>query len=227
MRINGFTLGAAGALAVAAFATLASAQNGFVEPFASDAANWRNYNGSATLAYLATGGPDGSGFARSTYNLAGTTVGGTPPTIIRAHASYPASGGAYAGNWIASDVTGVTFDIRHDLAEAIMMTGRFASSANFPGGAVISTQMVEPNTWTTVTFNVGPGSPFIVSLEGSNYNTVFSNIGNMQFGFSVPTALIGQNIDGHFDIDNVRLVPAPGVLALLGVGGLVAGRRRR
>lgn len=227
MRINRFTFGAASVLAVAAFASVASAQLGFVEQFNADAANWRNYNGSSTLAYLATGGPDGSGFARSTYNLAGTTVGGTPPTIIRAHASYPASGGAFAGNWITAGVTGVSFDIRHDLAEAVMMTGRFASSANFPGGAVFSPQMVQPNTWTTITFNVGPGSPFIASLEGSTYGTVFSNIGNMQFGFSVPAALIGQNVDGHFDIDNVRLVPAPGALALLGLGGLATGRRRR
>lgn len=227
MRFNGFTFGAASVLAVALFGSVATAQNGFVEQFNVDAANWRNSNGSATLAYLATGGPDGSGFARSTYNLSGTTVGGFPPTVIRAHASYPSSGGAYVGNWIAAGATTFSFDLRHDLPEAVTMTGRFATPTNNPGASAISATVIQPNAWTTVTFNLAEGSPSIISLGGGTYAGIFGNLGNIQLGFNVPTSLAGQNIDAHFDIDNVRVTPAPGALALLGLGGLVTGRRRR
>jgi hypothetical protein len=49
----------------------------------------------------------------------------------------------------------------------------------------------------------------------------------MQFGFTVPAALAGQNIDGSFDLTNFAIVPAPGVLALLGLAGLAGNSRRR
>lgn len=226
MLINRSSSGAA-ALAVAAFASLASAQNGFIEQFDADAANWRNSNGSATLAWLSAGGPDGSGFARSTYNLAGTTVGGFPPTVIRAHASYPSSAGGYVGNWITAGATIFQFDIRHDLAEAISLTGRFATTTNNPGASAVSTTVIQPNVWTTVIFNLAEGSPDIVSLGGGTYAGIFSNLGNIQLGFNVPTALAGQNVNANFDIDNVRVLPTPGALALLSMGGLIVTRRRR
>jgi hypothetical protein len=36
-----------------------------------------------------------------------------------------------------------------------------------------------------------------------------------------------QNPDEVGDFDNVSVIPAPGALALLGLGGLAAARRRR
>ncbi len=96
MRLSAFAFGTV--VAVAALTGVASAQNGFLEQFDSNAAGWRNFNGSASLAWFSTGGPDGSGYARSSYNLSGTTIGGFPPTVIRAHSSYPSSGGAYVAS---------------------------------------------------------------------------------------------------------------------------------
>jgi len=225
MRLSAFAFGTV--LAVTALNGVASAQNGFIEQFDSDAANWRNFNGSATLAWISTGGPDNSGFARSSYNLSGTTVGGFPPTVIRAHASYPSSNGGYTGNWIADGATIFQFDIRHNLAEAISMTGRFATPTNNPGASAVSSTVIQPNVWTTVTFNLAEGSPDIISLGGGTYASIFGNLGNIQLGFNVPVSLAGTNFDATFDIDNVRVLPAPGALALLGMGGLVVGRRRR
>lgn len=221
MRTTAFAATAAVCIVSSASATVI----GFTEGFDSGSANWRNSNGAADLAWFASGGPGGSAYASSTFNLSVTTAGGFPPTVIRAQQGYGSSGGAYAGNWLAEGVTSVSFWFRHDLSEAIGVTGRFASSANFPGAAVVSFVPVMPNIWTLVTFDVGPNSSSFVSFEGSNYAAVFSNIGNMQFGFSVPAALVGQNIDGHFDIDGVTITPAPGALALLTLAG--AARRRR
>jgi hypothetical protein len=77
-----------------------------------------------------------------------------------------------------------------------------------------------------VNFNVAQGSSDIISLGGGTYSAIFSNIGNIQLGFQVPASLAGQNITGSFDMTGFTLAPAPGALALLGVGGLMRGRRR-
>lgn len=227
MRFNRLSIGSASVLALAAFASVATAQNGFLEQFDADAANWRNFNGSATLAWISTGGPDGSGFARSTYNLSGTTVGGFPPTVIRAQQTYGSSGGGYTGNWIAAGANIFQFDIRHNLAEAISLTGRFATPTNNPGASAVSANIIQPNVWTTVTFNLAEGSPDIISLGGGTYAGIFGNLGNIQIGFNVPASLAGSNFDATFDIDNVRVLPTPGALALVGMGGVIVGRRRR
>ena len=115
-----------------------SAINGFNERFVAGSAGWRNANGAAELAWTAGGGPGGLAYASSTFNLSATTAGGFPPTVIRAHASYGSSGGAYVGNWIADGADRVTFLFRHDLSEAVTVTGRFATPTNAPGASVVA-----------------------------------------------------------------------------------------
>lgn len=216
------------ACVVSSIASIASADIvGFTESFTADAANWRNSNGSSVLAWSSSGGPSGGSFVRSTFNLSSTTAGGFPPIVIRAQQSYGSSGGGYIGNWLAAGVTGITFQFRHDLAEAINVTGRFASAANFPGAAVVAFTPVLPNTWTTISIDLTPTSPNFVSFEGSTHAAVFSSVANMQLGFTVPASMVGQNIDGNFDLANFTIVPAPSALALLGLGSLAAARRRR
>lgn len=216
------------AIAATIMVGTASAQIvGFVEDFNADAAAWRNFNSASILEWVGSGGPDGSAFARSHYNLTAAS-GGFPPVVIRAHASYtpPSSGGEYVGDWIAAGVTGVSFSFRHDLPEAISLTGRFATPLNNPGASVQTSFTVEPNVWTTVFYDLTEGSPDIISLGSGTYASIFGNIGNIQLGFNVPPGYAGQNLDVRFDIDNFSIVPAPGALALLGLAG-VAMRRRR
>ncbi|MDX9911714.1 MAG: PEP-CTERM sorting domain-containing protein [Phycisphaerales bacterium] len=214
-------------LTIASTAGVALAQNGFVESFDADAANWRNSNASAVLDWFSSGALDGSAYASSAFNLVNTSVGGFPPTVIRGEVGNGASGGAFAGDWIASGVTSISFDIRHSLPEPITITGRFATPGNNPGASTVTAAPVASNTWTTVTWDLTPGSTDIISFGSGTYETVFSNIGRIQLGFNVPASLAGQDLVARFDIDNVRLVPAPGSLALLGLGGLAATRRRR
>lgn len=203
---------------------------GFVEDFNADAAAWRNFNSASILEWISTGGPDGTAFARSNYNLTAAS-GGFPPVVIRAQSSFtpPSSGGAYVGNWIDAGVTGVRFSFRHDLPEAISLTGRFATPLNNPGAATQTSFTVAPNVWTEIFYDLTEGSPDIISYGSGNHLSVFSNIGNIQLGFNVPAGYAGQNIDVRFDIDNFTIVPAPGTLAMLGIAGLGLGRggRRR
>lgn len=223
MRLTGSIL-AASFLAASTHASI----NGFVEDFNADAADWRNFNGSAVLDWVSTGGPDGSAYASSLFNLSGTNPGGFPPTVIRAQANFNSSNGAYVGDWIAAGVTGVSFDIRHNLSEPVTLTGRFATPANSPGASTVSQTVIAPNQWTTITFDLTEGSPDIISLGGGTYAGIFSNIGNMQFGFNVPASLAGQDIDARFDIDNFAIVPTPGAGFAMAFGAFgFASRRRR
>jgi len=201
---------------------------GFTEGFDDGPANWRNFNGSADLDWFAAGGPSDSAYASGLRNLSNLSAGGFPATVIRAQLDYNSSGGLFAGNWIEAGVIGVSFDFRHNLAEAIQVTARFATPNNNPGASAETSFFVAPNQWTSIYFDLTPDSTDIISFGSGNYQSIFSNIGNIQIGFNVPMSLAGQNFDGRFDIDNFTIIPAPGaIFALAGLGLAGTGRRRR
>ena len=114
-----------------------------------------------------------------------------------------------------------------DVDIRLQHTGRFATPTNAPGASVVSSIVVLPDTWTLITFDLREGSSDIISLGGGTYQAIFSNIGNMQFGFTVPVSLAGQDIDGHFDITDFNIVPGPGALAMLACAGVIGRRRAR
>jgi len=214
-------------LAASAVASAGSLVGPFTETFNDGNANWTNFNNTAPLDWFPAGGPDGSGYASGTYNLQNAS-GFFPPVVLRGQGSSNASAGAFIGDWIASGVIGFSFDIRHDLSEALTITGRFATPQNNPGAATESSLAVQPNTWTTVSFDLTPDSADIISFGSGNYESIFSNIGNIQLGFNVPQGLAGQDIEVRFDLDNASLIiPAPGTVALLGLAGVGLVRRRR
>lgn len=221
------SLAAAALVATVSSAAFASGIIGpFTETFESDSAAWRNFNGSAELDWLPAGGPDGSGYASGTYNLQNAS-GFFPPVVLRAQQNFGSSGNAFVGDWIASGVIGFEFDIRHDLSEPITITGRFATPQNNPGAATESSIQVLPNTWTRVVFDLTPDSTDIISFGSGNYQSIFSNVGNIQLGFNVPQGLAGQDILMRLDIDNAGLViPSPATIALVGFAPLVMRRRR-
>jgi hypothetical protein len=180
------------------------------------------------LEWSASGGPlSEMPFVSSTFDLSNTTPGGFPPVVIRAQQAYGSSGGAYVGNWLAAGVTGVQFWFRHDLPEAVTVTGRFAGPQNFPGASTESAIEVAPDLWTLVAFDLREGSPDIISLGGGTYAGVFSSIANIQIGFVVPSELAGQPILGRFDLTEFAIVPAPSAVALLLASGVLRNRRRR
>jgi MYXO-CTERM domain-containing protein len=105
-----------------------------------------------------------------------------------------------------------------------------ANEANFPGASYYS-DPVPPNVWTPVTFQVTPDSPQNVTYEGSNYSTIFSAIGHIQFGVNIPASLKGGATPFTFDLDHVVVStvpePATGLLGAAAAAAIAFIQRRR
>ena len=211
----------------------------FTETFEGGAADWRQFDSVTAVSIVGSGGPDGSAFARSLADTANAVQG--PPqfgggnlTIVRGHSTFGAngaSGGAFVGDWIAGGVTNLSFDVRHDADLPLSLFARIATPTNNPGATAVAFAPIVPGQWTTVSIDIDPTNPQFISFGSGNFVSVFSNVGFLQFGVNILDPQTGQPLaisqSFNFDIDNVSIVPAPGVMALLGLGGLVVVSRRR
>lgn len=197
----------------------------FTEDFAADNAAWKDAAG-ADLAFVASGGPDSSGFVTSAFSFASANAN-DPLTLIRGQDNYDSSSDAFVGNWISEGVTQFSAWVRHNAPAPLPMFARFATPVNFPGAAGIQFAPVLPNTWTLLTIEISPTSPQIVyEGPGATYNSVFGNVGNIQIGVSVPDALAGFTQVLTIDVDQPTITPEPATLGLFSLGGLMLLRRR-
>src|SRR5690606_37041121 len=101
MRRFAFAIAPAGALAFSA--ATSGAVIPFTETFNAGASDWRNAGGGASAAWMATGGPDNSGYITESTNVNNANTGVV--VAMRAAGSFNSSGGAFSGNWIAEGVT--------------------------------------------------------------------------------------------------------------------------
>jgi len=198
----------------------------FTEHFAADASRWRDTSGTTELSWVAAGGPDGSSYVFENFNFVSTTPGATP-ALFRAHDAFDSSDDAFVGDWIADGVTVFSAFVRHDAPLPLTFFTRFASSANFPGAVGLNFAPVPPNTWTEIAVGIFAGNPQFI-FEGTDFATVFSNVGNLQIGMLVPDALVGADVTVAFDLDQPAIVPEPATaaLGLLAAAILLAARRR-
>lgn len=145
--------------------------------------------------------------------------------LFRAQQNNGSSGGAFAGNYVASGIDTISFDIRHDADRDLSFIVRFATANNSPAFVIFSEVAVQANVWTTVSFDISPDNP-LLTFAGGTYDTVAPQVGNVQVLVDRVDGLTTPLVTG-FDLDNVAITPAPGAAALLGFAGLVAARRRR
>lgn len=164
-----------------------------------------------------------AGHLRATADV--SSAGAFGLLLFRAQANQNSSGGAFAGDYVAGGIDRISFDIRHNADIDLSFIVRFATANNSPAFVIFSDVSVEADTWTNVSFDISPDNPLLV-FAGGDYATVAPQIGNVQ--------VLVDRVDGltdplvtDFDLDNVSIVPAPGSLALLGLGGLAGVRRRR
>ena len=199
----------------------------FTEHFASNAANWADNSGLALVDHVAVGGPDGSGYVSTDLVPAGR--GGESVVLFRGQDEFNSSGGAFVGNWTADSVGQFSTYVRHNAPVPLTYFTRFSGPANFPGATAVRFAPVLPNTWTLLEFDLEPTNPAFVTFEGSSFNSVFSNIGHVQVGVSVPASLDAVSTQFTFDLDrpSIAAIPEPSSWALGLVIVIACGLFRR
>lgn len=216
-----------------------------LEGFDSGPNNWRNA-ASQLLGFEATGGPDGSSYVTTTFNLL-EAVGGAPgeraaaTTLIRTvKLQDPISGeetissdGAFFGSWLGS-AGEFRFSVRHNAPEPLYFFARLAVPNRSPAVGVDYPISVQPNEWTELVMPVDLTFPHLVAQGGGSPEDILRDVFIeegvewIQFGIYTPTSLAGVDQNYTLDLDNVMLtaVPEPATLALVGMAGLFWLTRR-
>ncbi|MBO6740566.1 MAG: PEP-CTERM sorting domain-containing protein [Phycisphaerales bacterium] len=213
--------------AVALTAGLANAGvSTFTETFEGGANGWLQGSFSAPT-YNAAGALDGSAYITSTADL--NSAGPFGLTVFRGQDDFDASGDAFVGDYLAGGINRISFDFRHNAGQDLGIALRVATSNNFPAFAVELASPVASGEWVTLSFDLSFFNP-LLTIEGAPtpdaFNAIMQSVGNIQVSADRPDGL-STPLEVDFDLDNVSITPAPGSVALLGLGGLAAVRRRR
>lgn len=188
----------------------------FTEGFDTSASNWGGRSGLPDLDYVPAGGVSGGGYVSDQLNFE-LNMDGDSIVAFRAQDELNSSGHAFVGNWLTSGVASFSAWVRHSSPVPVNFFTRFSHPHNFPGATAVRFQPVFPNQWTQISFQINASNPAFVTFEGSDFNTIFANIGHVQVGFDVPTGFGGSLIPVTVDLDQAAILPEPG----MGLGGLV------
>lgn len=223
-----FFLPAIAALCTFSTCSSALALSAYTEHFPTNTASWISPSAPATFA--PAGGPDGSSYITVERNPTQISFGSSV-TVLTGMDSLNASSDQFVGDWLGSGLTHFSAYVRHNATEALPISTRFATSANFPG-TTSSATLVQPNTWTQLNYDILPSSiGTTLNPEGppNVFNQTFTAVGNIQFFFSVPPALTGSAANITFGFDQISTTPEPAsaLLATVGMLGVLSIRGRR
>jgi hypothetical protein len=151
--------------------------------------------------------------------------------VFRGQDETSASSNAFVGSWLDGGINRFSAYLRHDAPVPLPFFARFATPSNFPGVGADNGLIVQPNTWTKIEFDITPAqinSTLFPEGPSSFYNSVFGNLGHVQFGFDVPAALAGNATNYTYGLDQVSVasIPEP-ASCLLAIGMAAASLMRR
>ena len=201
------------------------ASPGFTEDFTASGEGWltRSF---APVTHNASGGPDNGSYVSfvSSFDPFGTAA-----VAFRGHDDFDASNDAFVGDWVTNHWVTLSAYVRHNGQAPAEFFARIATTNNFPGAAIENGVLVQPNTWTLVSFDVNPNNP-LLTLEGPiAFGDVFEHVGNVQFGLTSPAGYEDDTSPITFALDKVTVAipePASCGLLLLGLGGTLLRRRK-
>lgn len=209
----------------------------YTEEFATNHANWV-YGPGAGLGFAtwaSNGGPGGSSHISASLDTASSSAGNSL-VVFQGRLNNNASNGEFVGSWLDGGIYRLSGWVRHNAPESLPFFARVTNTAGFPGVAIIDGTVVPPNTWTKLQYEINPGQIGVTVIpetvppatDLSTYNAVFSNVGRVQFGFNVPSAMANSSTSYVYQLDQVSAVPEPtGLgLALAGLAFVLFGRQR-
>jgi hypothetical protein len=201
----------------------------FTENFATSASGWTDGVPVGFANFVASGGPDGSGYASLNANTTGSAFDAAK-IIFRGQDETNASNLAFVGDWLAGGIIRYSMYVRHNAPVDVPFFVRFAQPDNSPGVTTIDEPVVAPNTWTKLEWYINPNTGKLAA-EGppSFFNMVFNDMGHIQVGIVVPQALANSGSTYTYDIDQVSVsnVPEPASLVFVGVAAVCGLARRR
>jgi len=134
-------------------------------------------------------------------------------------------------NWTASAVGGMyaSAGIMSTNISSATMDFSFSHGVNGVGGHFFATLWDFTVVPSTVLIGLSDGSGFIGTIDTSNQFTGFWSTGLSITSISIGVAdgPAGGDIYASAGSLSFAIVPAPGAIALIGLAGLVGGRRRR
>jgi len=217
----------AGCVAIAAILVFPMAATATIVPyeeaFPTGPAGWsKDSAGSLSLDWAAVGGSDGGGFVSHTFNFLNSPTNSTPPIL---HGNPTASGGAFAGDWIADGVTEFSAMVKHEAGFPLTFFMRVAPMFG-PGAVGLIFAPVPSGVWTPISWGIFPGNPQTI-FEGTTFPQAFGNVARVQIGVITPAQLGGVDQSVTFSLDQPAVTPEPGTLALVCAGTVLVGVRTR
>jgi hypothetical protein len=191
----------------------------FTENFTNDASGWVALSNTPPN-WTATGGADGDGFISMSQTIGGG--GGFGAIIFRGNAGNNASNGGFVGNWIDRGVTLFSALVRHDAPEPVSMFIRLDRGFG-AGGSTQAFLVPGGNVWTQLLVPIVDSNSVFQSYGTGNFESVFSNIQNIQIALSSTqtASLVGNTYT--FGLDRVSVVPEPSSIGLCLLGLTCAG----
>lgn len=200
----------------------------FVEDFSAGTENWVNTS-QAALTHFDSDGPDGGSYVSTDVPFSDAPPDRDAIVLFRGEEDFLASDGAFLDDWIADGAGLLTAYVRHQAPEPLEFFARIATEFNFPGATIQDRHLVEPDVWTPIRFPVSPDYARL-TLEGPfDFAAVFEDVGNVQFGVSIPESQEGNTSPYTYDLALVGVqIPEPSSVAI--ASGLIfccAGMVRR